>query len=99
MRTKGYEFLVLCKDGSTNWIPLKDMYASNPLETAECAIACQLQDEPAFAWWVNNILKTRNRIINKVKSRYWKQEFKFGTKLPKNFDDAIKLDTFHGNYF
>ena len=47
--TKGYEFLVLWKDESTNWVPLKDMYASNPLETAEFAVACQLQDEPAFA--------------------------------------------------
>ena len=37
--TKGYEFLVLWEDGSTDWIPLKDMYASNPLETAEFAAA------------------------------------------------------------
>ena len=47
--TKRYEFQVLWKNGSTDWIPLKDMYASNPLETAGFAVACQLQDEPAFA--------------------------------------------------
>ena len=37
--TKGYEFLTLWNDGSTNWIPLKDMRASNPLRTAEFAVA------------------------------------------------------------
>ena len=75
------------------------MYSSNSLETAEFTVTCQLQDEPAFTWWVSNILKTRNHIINKIKSRYWKQEFKFGIKLPKNVEDAIRLDTFKDNYF
>ena len=75
------------------------MYASNPLETAEFAVTCQLQDKPVFTWWVSNILKTRNRIINKIKSQYWKQEFKFGILLPKNVEDAIRLDMFNGNYF
>ena len=48
--TKWYEFHVLWKDGNTDWIPLKDMYASNPLETADFAIACKLHNEPAVAW-------------------------------------------------
>ena len=72
--TKGYKFFVRWKDGSTDWIPLKDMYSSNPLETAKFAVAYQTKDELAFAWWIDNILKTRNHIINKIKSRYWKQE-------------------------
>ena len=59
---------MLWKNGSTDWIPLKDMYAFNPLETVEFAIACKLKDEPPFAWWVDKILKTQNRIINKIKS-------------------------------
>ena len=69
---KDTSFLCFWKDGSTNWIPLKDMYSSNPLETAKFAVACQLQDEPVFAWWVDNILKARNHIINKIKSRLLK---------------------------
>ena len=56
--TKGYECLLLWKDESTDWIPLKDIHASNPLQTAKFTVACQLQDEPAFALWVSNILKT-----------------------------------------
>ena len=68
--TKGYNFTVCWKDGSNNWVLLKDMYSSIPLETIEFAVACQLQDEPAFTWWVDNMLKTRNYIINKIKSWY-----------------------------
>ena len=37
--TKGYELLTSWKDGSTDWIPLKDMKASNPLETAKFVVA------------------------------------------------------------
>lgn len=48
--TKEYEFLVLLKDESTDWSLLKDIYSSSPLETAKFAVACKLQDEPAFAW-------------------------------------------------
>ena len=64
--TKVYEFLVLWKDGSTDWIPLKDMYASNPLETVEFTVACQLQDEPVFAWLVRSSLNIRNKNSNVV---------------------------------
>ena len=75
------------------------MYLSNPLETAEFAVACQLQDKPTFAWWVDNILKTRNHIINKIKSRYWKQEYKFGILLPKNVEVVFRIDTLNDNNF
>ena len=47
--TKGYEFLTLWKDRSTDWIPLKGMKASNPLETAEFAVAQQIHKEATFA--------------------------------------------------
>ena len=69
MTTKVYEFLVLWKDGSINWIPLKDIYSSNPLETTKFSFVCQLQDKPEFSWWVSNILKTRSHIIKNIKSR------------------------------
>ena len=97
--TKGYKFLVLLKNGSTDWIPLKDKYSSNPLETDEFVVVCQLQDEPAFAWWVDNILKTRNCIINKIKFRYWKQEYKFSILLPKNVDNKFGIDIMNDNNF
>ena len=97
--TKGYEFNALWKDGSTNWIPLKGMYASNPLETAEFAVAHNLYEEPAFAWWVSDVLKIRNRIIEKIKTLYWKQELKFGILLPKNVNNAFRIDERNNNHF
>ena len=35
--TCGWKFLVLWKDGSETWVPLKDMKESHPIEIAEFA--------------------------------------------------------------
>ena len=67
------------------------MYASNPLESIELAVARKLYNKPAFAWSVDNVLKTRNRIIEKIKSQYLKQELKYGIHLPKNVEDSFRI--------
>ena len=90
--TRGWELLVEWKDKTTNWIPLKDLKASNPVELAEYAVANKLLEEPAFAWWAKDVLRRRNRIISKVKSRYWKTTHKFGFKLPHSVEEALKID-------
>jgi hypothetical protein len=36
--TKGWKLLVQWKDGTSNWIPLKDLKESNPVETAVCCV-------------------------------------------------------------
>lgn len=64
---RGWELLVEWKDGSSNWIALKDLKVSNPIELAEYAIANELQDEPAFQWWIREAIRQRNRIIKKIK--------------------------------
>ena len=73
------------------------MIVSHLLETAEFAISRDIQDEPAFVWWVENTIKTRKRIIDKVKSRYWKQTHKFGIEVPKSVEEAFILDQKNGN--
>jgi hypothetical protein len=65
--TKGWNLLVEWKDGSSDWIALKDLKESNPVELAEYAIANQLQEEPAFKWWVANVMR-RNGINSKLKN-------------------------------
>jgi hypothetical protein len=60
---------------------LKDARLSYPVLVTEYAIANRIDDEPAFAWWVHDVLKKRNRIIAKVKSKYWQQTHKFGIVL------------------
>jgi hypothetical protein len=66
--TKGWKHLCQWKDGSTDWVDMKYVKDSNPIELAEYAVANRIQEEPAFKWWVAETLRMRNRIIGKVKS-------------------------------
>jgi hypothetical protein len=90
--TKGWKLCVEWKDGSTTWVPLSELKASNPVEVAEYAVANQIVEEPAFAWWVKDVLRHWNWIISKVKSRYWKTSHKFGIQLPHSVQQALKID-------
>ena len=90
--TRGWFLLVQWRDGSTSWEKLSDLKASNPVEVAEYAVANRLTEEPAFKWWVSHVIKRRNRIISKVKSRYWKTTHKFGIRLPKSVKEALEID-------
>jgi len=97
--TKGWKLLVDWKDGSQSWVPLAELKGSNPVETAEYAIANRIDDQPAFHWWVRDVVKYRNRIINKVKSRYWKTTHKFGIRLPHSVEEAYRIDKETGTDF
>lgn len=46
----GWKFLTHHKDYSEQWIPLKLLKESNPLEFAEFATARGIAEEPAFSW-------------------------------------------------
>ena len=90
--TKGWKLLVQWKDGTTSWEDLRNLKDDYPLQLAEYAVANKIADEPAFAWWVKHALKKRDRIIAKVKSRYWKRTHKFGIELPKTIPEAFEID-------
>ena len=95
--TKGWELLIEWKDGSTNWVSLKDIRESYPVQVAEFALATHISMEPTFAWWVPFVLKKRNRILAKVKSKYWLRTHKFGIGIPKSVEEAKKIDEQNGN--
>ena len=38
------------------------------------------------------VLKKRNRMIAKVKSKYWVKTYKFGIRVPKSVAEAKRLD-------
>ena len=97
--TKGVDLEVEYADGSTSWVPLKDLKESNPIETAEFAVSRNIQDEPAFAWWVTHVLRKRAAIIKRVNARTAKKNMKFGILIPDNIAHAIQLDTENGNKF
>ena len=95
--TKGWDLLIEWKDGSTNWVSLKDIKESYLVQVAEFALATHISMEPAFAWWVPFMLKKRNRILAKVKSKYWLRTHKFGIRIPKSVEEAKKIDEQKGD--
>ena len=95
--TIGWELLAQWKDRSTNWVSLKDLKEAYPVQTAEYAVVAKIATEPAFAWWVPYTLKKRNRIISKVKSKYWLRTHKFGIQIPKSVEETKRLDQKNGD--
>jgi hypothetical protein len=53
--------------------------------------------EPAFNWWVPYTLRKRNKIIKKVKAKYWRTTHKFGIRIPKSVEEALLIDMENGN--
>jgi hypothetical protein len=75
---------------------MKEAY---PVQSAEYAVQARIADEPAFAWWAPHTLKKRNRIIAKVKSKYWIRTHKFGIRIPKSVKQAREIDAENGNTY
>jgi hypothetical protein len=48
MMMKGWKLLMEWKDGTTDWIPLKDLKESYPIQVAEYAVANKIAEQPAF---------------------------------------------------
>ena len=97
--TEGWKLLCQWKDSSSGWIDLKHLKDSSPIELAEYAVANWIQEEPAFKCWVSETLQTQNRIIGKVKKRYWKTSHKFGFGPPDFFQGALQIDNETGTDF
>jgi Reverse transcriptase (RNA-dependent DNA polymerase) len=97
--TRGWKFCVRWKDGSTNWIPLKDLKESHPVQLADFVKAHGLENEAAFVWWVPQTLKRRERIIKAAKTRYARRDQKFGIELPHSVKRALEIDAETGTTF
>ena len=71
---------------------------NNSLEVAQYAIQNRINDEPAFGWWVHEILKRSKRLIGKTKTRKYKRiDFKYGIQIPEKVHEAMKLDEANRN--
>lgn len=97
--TKGWEICVEWKDGSTDWIALKDLKNSYPVELAQYAVDNRIDNEPAFNWWTSYTLKKGKRIIAKVKSKYWQRSHKYGIRVPKTVKEALEIDKENNNTY
>ena len=62
--TVGWIFLVIMKDGTESWTPLRVLKESNHADIAEYVLAQKINNEPAFAWWVPYTLGKRDVIVS-----------------------------------
>jgi hypothetical protein len=73
------------------WESLKDLKESHPLEMAEYAVTQGIDHEPAFNWWLPQVLQIRKCIISlvtKQKMSYHKKNLKFGIEVPTLVDHS-----------
>ena len=95
--TAGWDLLVQWRNGSQEWIPLKVIKNSNPVEVAEYSRSRGIDNEPAFAWWVPYTLRRRDRIISGVNSRVRRVTHKYGVEVPRSVGEALKIDKMNGD--
>ena len=67
--TKGWEIFRQWKDGSNTWEPLKEIKECYPVQLAEYAIQNGISNLPVFDWYIPFVIKEKNRIIAKIKSK------------------------------
>ena len=95
--TAGWKLLCRWKNGEEQWVPLKVLKEANPVECAEYAVARNISDEAAFAWWVPYTLRKRDTIIAAVKARVKDATHKYGIEVPTSLEHAKKIDEANGN--
>ena len=97
MSTRGWKILVRWKDESEEWIPLRILKESYPCQLATYAVANNLVEEPAFAWWVLYTLQKSDTILSAVKSRNRNMSVKYGIKRPSTIEQAHAFDIENNN--
>jgi len=90
--TKGWNICLSWDDGSTSWHTLSDVKNSYTTQLAEYALMNNLQNEPAFKWWVKPTIRRKKRILKATKTRYAKRTHKFGIKVPQTVEEALQID-------
>ena len=81
--TRGWKILVEWKDGSVDWVLIKDLKQSTPVELTEYFVENKISDEPDFNWWIKETLQHRYMIVSRVKSNYWRTSHNFGIRFPR----------------
>ena len=97
--TVSWKLLVQWNNGSRQWIALKILKESNPIQIAEYAIARDIADQPAFAWWVLYTLRKHNVIVLAMNSRLWKTSHTYDIELRRSIQEALEINQKNGNTF
>ena len=97
--TVGCKLNIKWRDGTIKWVSLKDLKESNPIKVAEYVTARDIQEEPAFAWWLPYTLRKRDRIIASVNSRVRKSSHKYRIEILTSIKHAEEIDHRNKNIF
>eukprot|EP00536_Pseudo-nitzschia_multiseries_P010506 jgi/Psemu1/26146/gm1.26146_g len=97
--TIGWEQLLSFKERYLQWVQIADAKESFPIEVKEYAANNKITpEEPAFSWWVKDgVLQSMDRVICKIRSKYWRRFYKFGIKLPHLVKEALEINQMNGN--
>jgi hypothetical protein len=95
----GWALEVEWRDGGAAWIELKTMKELNAVEVAEYALENQISHEPAFDWWVHDMIRRKKRLIKLSQTRFLRPQYKYGINVPRNIKEAIKFNLENANKF
>ena len=90
--TIGWKFLVQWNYGSKQWIDLQFLKDSNPVQVAEYAVSCDIDDEPAFGLWVPYTLQKRDVTIAAINSRVKQTTQKYGIEVTKSINEGMDIN-------
>ena len=79
--TMGWSFQIKWKSGSTEWVPLKDLKETNPVDVSKYVTACGVEKETVFVWWATYILCKRDVIMLVISLRLRKCSQKYGMRI------------------
>ena len=95
--TVGWSFLIKWKNGPKEWVNLKVLKESNPVDVAEYVTVRGIEQEPAFAWWVPYTLCKRDVILSYVYLLARIASHKYGIEISTSIASARKIDEKNGN--
>ena len=90
--TCGWQLCVKMKEYFTEWISLKGLKESIPVELAEYSVSNKIYHKPALSWWVLYTLRKLNRIISKLQKKYWWKNREFGIEVLNSIKRAYDID-------
>ena len=97
--TVGWKLLVQFWDGSKQWMSLKVLKETNPIEVPKFAVARGIDDQSVFHWWVPCTLCKCDRIISEINARVKCTSHNYGIEAPKTIDEARNLEKLNNDTY
>lgn len=95
--SKGYHINILWKDCSKKWINMNYVKESFPIQFAEYSRENELSDEKEFKWWDPFTIKKIQRILYKLKVKFWDTTKNYGIIIPRKVKEYLLIDVDNSN--